>query len=94
MRVHQSPRTTGVRPTTRPRPIRRGDVLDLRNEDYLFGEGDMQFRILAVYEIRKLHGDLWVFLGGLELRADGNSRRPRDVLVRSQTLWARLRRPE
>jgi hypothetical protein len=75
-------------------PVRRGDVLVLRDEDYLFGHGVLLMRVLAVHEVRQVWGGPWVFLRGLELRTDGNGRRLRDVLVRSHALQTRRRRPE
>lgn len=74
-------------------PIRRGDVLDLRDRDYLFGHGHLLIRVLTVYELRQVRGHPWVFLGGLELRTDGHGHRQRDVLVRGSAVRTRRRRP-
>jgi hypothetical protein len=75
-------------------PVRRGDVLVLRDEDYLFASGAMTFRVLRVYERRTVRADVWVFVGGLELRADGHGRRWHNLLVRVDVLHARRRIPE
>jgi hypothetical protein len=76
------------------RPLKHGDVLVLRDEDYLFGNGSLVVRVLVIYEFREVRRQPWVFLRGLELRADGHGRRVRDVLVRSAALGTRRRRPE
>jgi hypothetical protein len=75
-------------------PLQPGDVLVLHDQDYLFGHGDLQLRVTAVYELRQVRAEMWVFLGGLELRADGHGRRQRDLLVRRDALRTRRRRPQ
>jgi hypothetical protein len=75
-------------------PIRPGDVLVLRDDDYLFAQGDIAVRVTAVYNLRQVRGEPWVFLGALELRADGHPRRRRDLLVRRDALRTRRRRPQ
>jgi hypothetical protein len=74
-------------------PVQRGDMLALRDDEYLFGAGDLVFRVLAVHEIRQLRGEPWIFMRALELRADDNGRRLRDVLVRGLAMQTRRRRP-
>jgi hypothetical protein len=74
-------------------PVRAGDVLDLRDADYLFGEGDLVVRVVVVHDLRWLGGKPWLFLRGLELRADGHGRRYRDILVRCAVLRLRRRQP-
>jgi hypothetical protein len=74
-------------------PIQQGDVLELRDEDYLFGQGDLLLRVAAVHDIRQIWGEAWIFLGGNELRADGHGRQWRDVVVRREAVRTRRRRP-
>jgi hypothetical protein len=74
-------------------PIQRGDVLVLRDEDYLFGQGDLLLRVATVHEVRLVWGGVWIFLRGVELRADGHGRQWRDVLVRREAMRTRRRRP-
>jgi hypothetical protein len=73
-------------------PVRRGDLLLLRDEDYLFGQGELVLRVVTVHEVRQFRRKPWIFLGGLELRADGNARRRRDVLVKAEAIRTRRRR--
>jgi hypothetical protein len=73
-------------------PVRHGDLLLLRDEDYLFGQGEVWLRVVTVHEIRWIRGEPWVFLRGLPIRAEGGARCQRDVLVRSDALRTRRRR--
>lgn len=74
-------------------PVRSGDVLVLRDEDYLFGQGDLLLRVVVLHEVRQLRDGAWVFLRGMQLRADGTGEKQRDVLVRGEALRTRRRRP-
>jgi hypothetical protein len=74
-------------------PARPGDVLALKDEDYLFGQGDLVLRVEVIHEVRQFKDGPWVFLRGLELRSDGNARRRCDVLVRGAAMYLRRRQP-
>jgi hypothetical protein len=74
-------------------PVRRGDLLLLRDEDYLFGQGDVWLRVVQVHEIRWVRGQPWVFLRGLPVWAEGAAGRHRDVLVNAEAIRTRRRRP-
>jgi hypothetical protein len=73
-------------------PVRPGDLLQLRDEDYLFGEGDVWLRVLTVYEIRSVRGQPWIFLRGRTLWAPRIAKGECDVLVKSQAMLTRRRR--
>jgi len=73
-------------------PIRAGDLLMLRDEDYLFGRGEVWMRVLTVYEVRWVRGEPWIFLRGRVLWARIASWRQGDVLVRSEAILTRRRR--
>lgn len=74
-------------------PVKRGDLLLLRDGDYIFGEGPLVLRVLAVYEVREFRNELWVFLRGLEVRTNGGGGRQRNVLVSGSALRERRRTP-
>jgi hypothetical protein len=77
---------------TVPPPIRQGDLLMLRDEDYLFGRGEVWLRVVVVYDIRWVRGEPWIFLRGRTVWAPSATRRERDVLVRSEAVRLRRRR--
>lgn len=67
-------------------PVRQGDLLMLRDEDYLFGQGEVWLRVVTVYEIRWVRGEPWIFLSGRTVWAPRAARRERDVLVKSEAM--------
>jgi hypothetical protein len=73
-------------------PVRPGDLLQLRDEDYLFGEGAIWLRVLTVYEIRSVRGQPWIFLRGRTLWAPRIAKGECDVLVKSQAMLTRRSR--
>ena len=73
-------------------PVRTGDLLMLRDEDYLFGHGDIWLRVLAVHDIRWVRAEPWIFLRGRTVWAAHATRRERDLLVRSEAMRTRRRR--
>lgn len=73
-------------------PVRRGDLLMLTDEDYLFGRGDVWLRVLEVYEIRWVRGEPWIFLRGRTIWAPRAAIRERDVLVRGEAMLTKRRR--
>jgi hypothetical protein len=75
-------------------PLRAGDVLELRDEDYMFGMGDLLLRVTDIHDYRQVRGTSWVFLRGWQLRADDTPWRQRDVLVRCVKLRTRRRRAD
>ncbi len=74
-------------------PVRQGDLLMLRDEDYLFGRGEVWLRVLTVYEIRWLRGQPWIFLRGRTVWAPRATKHERDVLVRGEAIRTKRRRP-
>jgi hypothetical protein len=74
-------------------PVRRGDLLMLRDEDYLFGRGEVWLRVVTVYEIRWVRGEPWIFLRGRTVWAPRAAKHERDVLVRGEAMRTRRRRP-
>jgi hypothetical protein len=73
-------------------PVREGDLLMLADEDYLFAQGDVWLRVVAVYEIRSVRGEPWIFLRGRTIWAPRAAKRERDVLVRSDAMLTKRRR--
>jgi hypothetical protein len=73
-------------------PVRRGDLLLLRDEDYLFGQGAIWLRVVQVHEIRWVRGQSWVFLRGRPVWAERAARRSCDVLVKPEAIRTRRRR--
>jgi hypothetical protein len=73
-------------------PVRVGDLLMLRDEDYLFGEGEVWLRVTALWDIRCVRGEPWFFLRGRTIWAPRAARRERDVLVKSAAMLTRRRR--
>jgi hypothetical protein len=73
-------------------PVREGDLLMLRDEDYLFGRGEVWLRIVAVWDIRWWRGKPWIFLRGRRVWAPRATWRERDLLVRSEAMRTRRRR--
>jgi hypothetical protein len=78
-------------PAVRRPPLRPGDVLELRDEEYMFGEGTLLVRVVALYELRKWRNGHWVLLGAIELWP--RAYRRRDVLVRVEALRTQRREP-
>jgi hypothetical protein len=74
-------------------PVRPGDVLLLKDDDYLFGQGDLVVRVVTIHDVRWLKRAPWLFLRAMELRADGTGCRIRDILVRCAVLPLRRRQP-
>ncbi len=75
-------------------PVRPGDLLQLRDEDRLFGQGDIWLRVLTVYEIRSVRGKPWIFLRGRTVWAPRAAKPERDVLVKSEVMLTNRRRGE
>ncbi|BCB85850.1 hypothetical protein [Phytohabitans suffuscus] len=73
-------------------PVRCGDLLQLRDEDYLFGRGDIWLRVLTVYEIRTVRGKPWIFLRGRTIWAPRAAKPEHDVLVKSEAMLTSRRR--
>lgn len=73
-------------------PVREGDLLMLRDEDYLFGRGEIWMRVVVVYDIRWVRGQPWIFLRGRTVWAPQATWRERDVLVTSEAIRMRRRR--
>ena len=78
-------------PTALP-PVRKGDLLLLRDQDYLFGRGDVSLVVVAVHEVRWLRGKPWIFLRGRPVGARRADAREGDVLVKSEAMRTRRRR--
>jgi hypothetical protein len=73
-------------------PVCYGDLLLLRDEDYLFGQGEVWLRVVQVHEIRWVRSQPWVFLRGLAIWEERYTRRHRDVLVKAEAIRTRRRR--
>jgi hypothetical protein len=73
-------------------PVRHGDLFLARDEDYLFGQGAVWLRVVAVHEVRWVRGKPWVFLRGRTVWARGIAKRQCDVLVKGEALRTRRRR--
>ena len=67
-------------------PVRPGEVLRLREEDYMYGLGPLTLRVTAVHHVQRLPDGPWVFLRGVELAWCGRELDERDVLVRAAAL--------
>lgn len=67
-------------------------VLDLAEQDYLYGSGRLRIRVNRV-DVRhpfQYHGDDWYPVAGVRLGHDGAELQPLQVLVRARCLPAAL----
>jgi hypothetical protein len=75
--------------------LKPGDVIDVREPDYLYGVGQLKLRVTKIGPVRRLRDGDWLDLEGLALRPDGSQLdfQPRRALVRLSALGNRPRRP-
>lgn len=69
-----------------PHPrVRVGQILEIKEEDYCYGEGVLKLKVTRV--AANQHPDLeWLRIIGVEIRWNGEEGDPRDVLVRTSAL--------
>lgn len=72
-------------------PPRPGQVIEIPEAHYMYGQGDLKLRVTWVPE--RLHPqEEWVRLRGVEIRWNGEDGGPRDIFVRVAALPEIVRR--
>jgi hypothetical protein len=67
-------------------PVRPGQVLHLKDEDYQYGRGPMTLRVTAILGILQLSDGPWVNVRGIPLGRNGYEYDERQALVRVAAL--------
>lgn len=81
-----------IRPIRRPSQdpagsVKPGEVVALKDEDYKYGIGPLNLRILRVRDDLSAYYDgEWIWLEGVELNPDGSAGPFRQALVRASVL--------
>lgn len=63
---------------------RLGDVIEVGDQDYMYGTGHLTLRVTCIGDRVRVNDDEWLNVEGLPLRADGTQlgQNPRPALVR------------
>lgn len=76
-----------------PRPaFKPGDVLNLQDADYMYGQGPISIRVRTLVELQQQQDGLWVYLEAMQLLPDGRDWQRRMVTVRADVQPSRSSR--
>src|SRR4051794_22112589 len=73
-------------PRIQQHPVEVGQMLDLAEEDYCYGQGRLTLRVTKVHDVQRFDDGLWVNVTGIRIFTSGTEGEERFALVRVTAL--------